>query len=105
MNVSGLGAAVANGDLDQDVFRLGLDEDVEISILIENAGVEQFILGRLSSRFPVRFDDRPIRVLGLRIAKQSNWRFVLQPNLFSVGFVGLVRHGVFSELHRDSQLS
>ena len=41
------GAAVVDGDLDQDVLGrlLGiLDEHVEVAILVEDAGVEQFVL-------------------------------------------------------------
>src|SRR5215467_10979513 len=65
-----LGTPVANGDLDQNVLRFDLgvlDEDVKVPILIEDAGVEQFILGGLFVACPVGLDDVLVRVRGLRI--------------------------------------
>ena len=47
MQLGRLGAAIVDGDLDQDVLgrRLGvLDEDVEVAVLVEDAGVEQLVL-------------------------------------------------------------
>src|SRR5262245_37804126 len=65
IDLSRLGASVANGNLDQNVLRLGLgvlDEDVEVSVLIEYAGVHQFILGGLFVARPVGVDDGLVRV-------------------------------------------
>jgi len=64
------GATVADGDLDQDVLRLGLgifDEDVKVPAFIEDAGVERFILGGLLVARSVRLDNGLLRVRGLRI--------------------------------------
>src|SRR6516164_2396197 len=44
-----------------------LDEDIKVPVLIEDAGVEQFILGGLFIARPVGFDDGLVRVRGLRI--------------------------------------
>ena len=46
-SVAGSRSAVADGDLDQDVLgrRLRvLDEDIEVAVLVEDAGVEQLVL-------------------------------------------------------------
>ncbi len=43
-----LGPAVGGADADQDVVRRGLrvlDEDVEVAVVVENAGVQQLVLG------------------------------------------------------------
>jgi hypothetical protein len=55
-----LGAPVANSDLDHDVFGLDLgvlDENIEVPVVIEYAGVQQFILGGLFVAGPVGVDD------------------------------------------------
>src|SRR5262249_24800793 len=47
VQLGGLGTAIVNRDLDEDVFRrfLGvLDEDVEVAIFIKHTGVEQLVL-------------------------------------------------------------
>ena len=47
MQLGSVGPAVGNGDLHQDVLRavLGVfDENVEIAIVVEDAGVEQLVL-------------------------------------------------------------
>ena len=78
MDLRGLGTSIADGDLDQDVLRLDLgvlDEDVKVPVLIEDAGVEQFILGGLCVARPVGFDDGPVRLLGLRILVDSMLKF------------------------------
>src|SRR5215470_8165591 len=70
MDLRGLGTTVADGDLDQDVLRLDLgilDEDIKVSVLVEDAGVEQFILGSMSVALPVVFDEGHVRILRLRI--------------------------------------
>ena len=84
MDLRRLWAPVADSDLDQDVLRLDLgvlDEDVKVPVLIEDACVEQFILGGLFVACPVGFDDGPVRVLGLRILVEIlhvrvSWRAV-----------------------------
>jgi len=79
-----LGAPVANGDLDQDVFWLDLgvlDENIEVPVVIEYAGVQQFILGGLFVARPVGVDNGLVRVRGLRILVEilhvrMGWRAV-----------------------------
>ena len=75
LEVGRLRTAVLDGDADQDVFggRLCvLDEDVEISIVVEDAGVEQLVLrfGRVrGARF--RRSGRPYGKCRLRILVQE----------------------------------
>ena len=70
MQLGGFRTAVVNADLDQEVFGgfLGiLHEDVEISILIEHAGVEQFVLEFVPAPPSACVDQVVVRVGGLRI--------------------------------------
>ena len=65
-----LRAAVVDGDLDQDVFGrlLGvLDEDVEVAILVEHAGVEQFILELVAAPAAAGLDEIGVGKGRLRI--------------------------------------
>ena len=64
-----LRAAVVDRDLDEDVLgrRLGvLDEDVEVAAVVEDAGVEQLVLG-LGSIARRRFSSSRLRVRVLRL--------------------------------------
>ena len=52
--------AIVDGDPDEHVFRafLGvLDEHVEIAVFVEDAGVEQLVLGLLPRAAAVRLDQ------------------------------------------------
>ena len=51
MQRRGVGPAVVRGDPDRDVLRIGLgvlDEDVEVAIAVEHAGIEQLVLRTLA---------------------------------------------------------
>src|SRR4051812_44645183 len=65
-----LRAAIVGSDLNQNVVGLGLgifDEDIEVAILIEDAGIDQLKF-RLTFPAPtVFFNELPIRKFGLRI--------------------------------------
>ena len=70
MDLGRFGTSVAHGDPNQDVLRFSLGilhEDVEIPVLIENACVEQFILGGQFVARPIGVDDDLVGVLSLRI--------------------------------------
>ena len=63
-------AAIHSGDPDIDIFRryLGIfDEYVEIPILIEYSGVEQFVLGLGPRAMPVGFNQVTVWVGTLRV--------------------------------------
>ena len=65
-----LGAAVVDGDLDQDVFGrlLGVfDEHVEVAILVEHAGVEQFVLELVAAAAAAGLDEVGVGEGRLRI--------------------------------------
>ena len=67
MDFGRFGTAVAASDLDDDVLGPGLrvlDHDVEVPVVVEDAGVQQFILGRLFVSLPVGIDEELVRVLG-----------------------------------------
>ena len=64
------GAAIVDRDLNQDVFRgrLGiLDEDVEVAILVEHAGIDQFVLHFLPAAAAAGLDKIGVRECRLRI--------------------------------------
>ena len=64
------GAAIVHGDLIEDVFGrfLGVfHEHVEVPVLVEDAGVEQFVLGFMATRVAIGRDDLVVRVGALRI--------------------------------------
>ena len=65
-----LGPAIVDADLDQDVFGrfLGVfHEHVEITVLVEDARVEQFVLELLAAPSAIGFDQVVVRVGRLRI--------------------------------------
>jgi hypothetical protein len=69
----GLGPAVVDRDADQDVFRafLGvLEEHVEVSVVIEHAGVDQLVLELLPRPAPVRLHEVRVRKLLLRVLEE-----------------------------------
>ena len=73
VDLSRLGAAIVDGDLDEDVLRrfLGiLDEHVEVAALIEDPGIEQLILEVLLAPVPVGLDEISIGECGLWILIQ-----------------------------------
>src|SRR6266403_1470881 len=48
MHRSSFGAAIVRGDANEDVFRRGfgiLDDDIEVAVLVEDAGIQQLKLG------------------------------------------------------------
>ena len=68
-----LGSAVAHADPDQNVIgrRFGvLDEHVEVSVVVENARVEQLVLGFVLAAAAVGRDEVAVRIRGLRILVQ-----------------------------------
>ncbi len=65
-------AAIGEGEADEDVIRGGFgvfDEDIEITILIEDAGLHQFKFPRLPTPSPIFFDE-PI------VWKRGLWIFI-----------------------------
>src|SRR5437667_1826821 len=76
--------AVADGDKHQNVVRRGLgvfDEDVEIAVVVENAGVEQFELRLVFATTPVLLDqpsigEFPLRILVEQLQVGVRWRGV-----------------------------
>src|SRR6516162_1272488 len=70
MNLGWFGPPVADRDSDQDVLWICLgvlDEDVEVAVFIEDAGVKQLKLsGPLVSR-PIGIDEGLVGVLGLGV--------------------------------------
>ena len=84
MDFRGVRPAVGGGDLDQQVFRsiLGVfDKDVEIAILIENTGIEQFVFHLLAVAPGVGLDQIFVWIGGLRVLVQVlhvrvGWRAV-----------------------------
>ena len=70
MQLGRLRAAVVDRDLDQDVFGrfLGVfDEHVEVAILVEDAGVEQFVLEFVAAAAAAGLDEIGVRKGRLRI--------------------------------------
>src|ERR1700681_4161322 len=64
------GTAIEGLDTDAEIFRrrLGiLDENVEVALLVENAGVEQFEFETLPRSTLVFLDQQGVRKLRLRI--------------------------------------
>ena len=62
--------AIVDADLDQDVLGrlLGVfHEHVEVTVLVEDAGIEQFILEFLAASAAIGLDQLVIRIGGLRI--------------------------------------
>ena len=73
VQLSGLRPAIRHGDLDQNVVARGLrifDEHIEVAILVEDAGVDQFELARVAASVPILLDQLLIREGGLRILVQ-----------------------------------
>ena len=68
---SRVGTAIAGRDSDHDVFRIGLrilDVDVEIAVVVKDAGVDQLVLCPLSLtalvlRHEIRVGEGPLRIL------------------------------------------
>ena len=68
--VRSLRPTIGDSDLDQNVFdiRLGIfHEDIEVAVVVENAGVEQFEFRLVLPPAAVFFDESPVRELRLRI--------------------------------------
>ncbi len=66
----GFRPAVVDGDPDQDVVRTFfgvLEEDVEVPVVVEDAGVDQLVLELLPRPALVRFHQVPVRELPLRV--------------------------------------
>ena len=73
MKGRGLRTAVVDRDLNQQVFRgrLGvLDEDVEVTILIEHAGIDQLVLEFVAAAFAVGLDEIAVWKRRLRVLVQ-----------------------------------
>ena len=67
------GPAIADADLDQDILRsvLGvLDEHVEVAIVVEDAGIQQFIFRILTAALPIGPDQVVVWKCRLRILVQ-----------------------------------
>ena len=65
-----IGPAIDRFDPNADVFFVGLgvfDADVEIAVVVEHAGVEQFEFGLAVAAAAILVDQPPIRKLGVRI--------------------------------------
>ena len=73
MNLRGFRAAIVDRDFDQHVFRIGLGvfhKNIEVAVIVEDAGVEQFVL-HLFARAPlVGFHQVAIGIFPLRIFVQ-----------------------------------
>ena len=70
VQLGSFGAAIVDRDLDQNVFRrfLGIfHEHVEIAILVEDAGVEQFVLEFGAAAAAAGVDEIRVRKRSLRI--------------------------------------
>ena len=70
MEPGGLRPAVVDGDPDQDVVRTALgvlEKDVEVPVVVEDAGVDQLVLELLPRPALVRFHQVPVRELPLRV--------------------------------------
>ena len=66
----GLGPAVVRRDPDRQVLRIGfgvLDEDVEVAIVVEDAGIEQLVLWTLSRAALVLLDQLAVGKRRLRV--------------------------------------
>ena len=66
----GVGPAVVRRDPDRQVLRVGLgvlDEDIEVAIVLEYAGIEQLVLRVLSGAALVLLDELAVRKRRLRI--------------------------------------
>ena len=73
MQVGRLPSAVADGDLNQQIFRRFFrifDEHVEIAVLVEHAGVEQFVLEFIAPAAAAGVDKVGVRERRLRILVQ-----------------------------------
>ena len=69
----GLIAAVHDGDPAEHIFRSGLrvlDEDVEVAVVVEDAGVQQFVLGLAAAASAVLGDELVVRKRPLRVLVQ-----------------------------------
>ena len=70
MEFGGFRAAVERFEPDQDIVgpALGVfDEDIEIAVLIEDSGVDQFKLEISLAPFPIFLEQRRIGKFGVRI--------------------------------------
>ena len=70
MERSVFGSAIEGFDLNANIFRSSLrvlDEDVEVSVLIEDTSVQQLVFEPVSRSSLVLFDQITVRKLGLRI--------------------------------------
>ena len=88
MDFRGLGTPIVDADLDQDILGrfLGVfHEHVEVTVLVEDAGVDQFVLGFLAASAAVGEHQLIIRIGGLRI-------------LVEVLHVGMGRRGIQVEV-------
>jgi hypothetical protein len=73
MQFSRVRSPVGSGDLHEDVIRTGfgiLHEDVKVAVILEDAGIEQFILELVSRTPAVRIQQIGIGIGSLRILIQ-----------------------------------
>ena len=71
--VRGLRSTIGDGDLDQNVFNIRFrvfHDDIEVAVVVENSGVEQFEFRLVFSAAAVFFDQSPIWELRLRVLVQ-----------------------------------
>ena len=62
--------AIVHGDADEDVFGAGLrvfHEHVEVPVVVEGAGIQQFVFELGPRSAPVRLDQVPVGILPLRV--------------------------------------
>ena len=74
MQHCGFGPTVVNRNPNQQVFGRGLgvfDKDIEVTILIKDPCIEQFVLEFISTALPVRFDQVFVGKFTLRVLVQS----------------------------------
>ena len=70
MQIGRLGSSVLRRDADEDVFGAAFGvfhEDVEVPVLVEDAGVEQLVLHLLAGAAAIRLDQVAVRVGRLRV--------------------------------------
>ncbi len=74
MKFGGVGTAIAGRDPDEDVLgrRLRiLDKDIEVAVVLEHSGVDQFEFALVAAAAAVFFHQPRVRKFGLRILLQG----------------------------------
>ncbi len=72
MQIRGFESAVVRGDTDENIFciRFGVfDEHIEVTVLIEDARIEQFIFGRVLTMLTICLHQ-------IRIRERTLWIFI-----------------------------